>query len=95
LLYQWGIGKNLYYTPEKLVITLIAEFLGSFTNSSRIRGTHYKNFDDNNFFIGPSLWIATERFTFNPGIAFSLYSDKNDPGIGKFLISLEVGWTFN
>ena len=95
IFYQWGIGRNLYYISKKLIVTLTAEFFGSYTKGNRIRGTHYKNFDDNNFFIGPSLWVTTERFTFNPGIAFSLYSNKNDPGIGKFLISFETGWTFN
>jgi hypothetical protein len=94
LLYQWGFGKNLHYVPHKRIVTALLEFFGSYTNSSQIRGPHYKNFDDNNFFIGPSLWVSTKRFTFNPGIAFSLYSNKKDPGIGKILISAEVGWTF-
>lgn len=95
IFYQWGFGKNLYYIPKKMVITLTAEFFGAYTNGSRIRGANFKNFDDNNFFVGPSLWFATERFIFNPGIAFSLYSNKKDPSISRIVVSLQTGFKFN
>lgn len=96
ILYQWGIGRNIYYISEKLIITLLAEFFGSYTSTTRIRGPHYKNFDANNFYIGPSLWISTRHFIFNPGIAFSLYKQQaNDPTRGRVLVSADIGWTFN
>ena len=87
--YQLEIAKNLYYISQKLIITIMAEFFGSYAPTSRIRGPHYKNFDDNNFYIGPSLWVATKHLIFNPGIAWALYrSSKN------ILVSLDIGWKF-
>lgn len=96
--YQWGIARNLYYQPSKMVVTLLLEFFGLYNKLSSaadiVVAPANRNFGINNLFIGPSLWVATERFILSTGIAFpamqELRTNKN-----HLLFAFELGWKFN
>ncbi len=97
-LYQAGICRNIYYKPHKLIISGLLEFFGTLSKPNKVPCA---NFAQNNrcltniFYIGPSLWIATERFIFDIGIAFPVTKQKNDGTKNTCLFALETGWKFN
>ncbi len=97
--YQFGFGRNLYYLPHKRLITLILEFFGasskSSSSSSGTSGTVNKNLITSGFYIGPSLWISTPQFIFNPGIAFNVSKGKSSSDNLKYFFAVELGYKFN
>ncbi len=84
-LYQWGISRNIYYIPQKLLATLLLEFFGEFRKDSH----------EHNLYIGPSLWITTQHFILDIGIAFPVIQKTIDQSKNNLLFSVEVGWKFN
>ena len=92
-IYQGGLGRNVMYIPEKLVVTLVAELLGATGSLNKIRGSTSSSADT--LSIGPSLWVATPRFIFNVGVIVPLVRNKNTPDRANYLFAADVGWTFN
>jgi hypothetical protein len=94
-LYQGGISRNIYYIPNQLIISGLLELFGTLSKpnitSSRDKQSCSLN---NSFYIGPSFWIATEKFIFNFGIAFPVTKQKG-PAKNRFLFALETGWKFS
>ena len=93
--YEAGFGRNLYYISNKFIITGLVEFFGTYQRPDKLCGRKELNSEGNNFFIGPSLWIATQRFIFEAGIAFPVVHNSINTGKHNYFFSAEMGWKFN
>ena len=72
------------------------EFFGA-TNSKKnnITSTINKNLISDGFYIGPSLWISTQKFIFNTGIAFNASKSEISKNKFKYFFAFELGYKFN
>jgi hypothetical protein len=95
-LYQWGLGRNIYYVPSKRILTVLLEFFGTQGGLDTLPLKASQRLGGNNLFIGPSLWFATERLVLNAGIAFPAMQKISATNTKhKFLFACEAGWKFN
>lgn len=92
-LYQAGIGRNLNYVTSKRLITLTIELFGNYNlknNSRRQANLNVGGIDSNSFFIGPSLWVATQQFVLEIGIAFPAIQQVRSRAKNTCLFALEL-----
>lgn len=82
-LYQFGFGKNIPTSP-KWIFTWIIECNGYYDQHDRIGKIIDPNSGGNSIYIGPSLWLSSEKYIFQAGISFPAYQNlfgcqnKND-----------------
>lgn len=95
-LYQWGIGRNLYYTSQKRLLTLILEFFGTQGGLDTLPLKASQRLGGTNLFIGPSVWFATPKYIVNAGIAFPAMQKVSRINTKhKFIFAAEIGYKFN
>jgi hypothetical protein len=96
LIYQGGIGRNIV-SPRGLIITLVMELNGTFNGSPIVRGrSQAGGHGSNTIFIGPCLWVSSERFTLQAGIGGAC-AQKTPPGQppNRYIAALNLGWKFH
>lgn len=95
-LYQAGFGKNVYYIPSKLIVTLLGEFFGTHSGQNRQSDFRFSNLTQgNNIYAGPVLWISTQHFIFSTGIAMPLLVQSPNLTRKSVFFVAEIGWKFN
>lgn len=90
--YQWGIGKNLYSSPNKRILTIIFEFFGSSVLASKSKNSIK---DKHILYAGPCIWFSTPRLIFQGGIALPFVQKLSGFAKTDFFLAAEVGWKFN
>lgn len=93
--YEFGVGKNFAYAPDKFVFSGMLEFDGTYTKRNKICGTIDPNSGGNVFSIAPSLWFSTQRLVFQAGISFPvsqhLFGIQNK---NEYWAAFNIRWKF-
>lgn len=90
--YQAGIGKNLKYFDDKILMGMI-EFDGISFKKDTLMGRIDPNSGGTVMYLGPSLYLATENTIFQMGFQIPCYQKLN--GIqakNSFQISISFAW---
>lgn len=74
--YTAGIGKNFDFAPG-LLVSVLLEFLGVFSQRDTICGRIDCNSGGNTIFLGPTLYIASEKLFAQGGIVFPVLQKLN------------------
>lgn len=93
--YQAGVGHNIG-NPGGTLLNWMVEFNGYYTKKDIIKGTLDPNSGGHTFFIGPSLYFATERSTIQVGVSvpvFQRFNGNQNKNIYDF--ELLISWKFN
>lgn len=77
LLYQFGLGRNLYTEEKQLIVVAMAELTGSYAWQNRIDQHLDPNSGGNLIFITPSLWLSTQHLIINAGVGFPILQQFN------------------
>lgn len=94
--YQAGIGRNLIGDPDGWLITPMIEFYGIYAQKDRTNGVEDPNSGGNVFYLGPSLWATTKRFTGQAGIVVAATQQLNgQQNKQQCLFEVSLGWKFN
>jgi len=95
LFYQAGIGYNLHYFPDKILLLLI-ELDGIWTKKSIFADVVNPNSGGNIIFLGPSLWYSTEKLTLQVGIQAPVFQKLNGvQNKDSYFFACEAIWKFN
>jgi len=95
LLYQLGVGRNIYSIPSKWIFAWMVEADGQYTEKNKINGVKDPNSGGNVLFITPSMWISSNHLILQLGAGVPVIQhligtqDKN-----SYLLALNIGWTF-
>lgn len=92
-LYQMGIGYNIDSQASDYIALLMLEMDGIYNEKDKMHLVHHRS--GNSFFIIPSLWFSTERFTAQFGYA-GLITPQDDSAGNKehYRLLAYVGWKF-
>ncbi len=94
-LYQFGVGHNIT-NRQGLVIACLLELDGVFAQQDTFKGICDPNSGGNSISIGPSLWVASERFIIQPGIQAIIDRHLNgNQDKNRFAVSLDIGYLFH
>lgn len=92
--YQFGLGKNIGTLPG-WIFTWILELNGIYNQGNNVDGIIDLNSGGHSLFIGPSLWISSEKLIIQAGISFPVYQhlfgiqNKID-----YFAAINIGYTF-
>jgi len=94
LLYQAGAGRNVG-NPWGCIFTWFFEFNGTYTQHNTQYDRTDRNSGGNIIYFGPTVWLSSERFFIEGGIAFPVVQHLH----GKqhktdYVLALDMGWTF-
>jgi len=93
-LYQFGISRSVGNRPGWIFAPML-ELFGIYTQRPKIKGRLDLNSGGNSFFIGPSIWIASERLIVQAGVAFVVAEHLfgRQPA-SHFFPAADIGWKF-
>jgi len=94
-LYQGGLGRNIAYSPDKWVLNGLIELNGIYTQHSKLSGLIVCNSGGNSLFLGPSLWLSTQRVIMQIGISAVIFQHLF--GIqpkDSYVLAAGIGWRF-
>lgn len=74
--YEFGLGHNLG-NPGGCILLGLLEFNGFWTNKNRIKCIINPNSGGNMIFLGPSIFLSSERFILQAGIQFPILQQLN------------------
>ncbi len=95
VLYQGGFGRNIAYKTDSWLATAMVELFGKFTTRDSLRDVGDGTSKTNVFFVGPSLWFATQRLAFDLGFAFPVTRiSANNPRSKTWIAAVDFRWTF-
>ncbi len=77
LLYQFGLGRNVYTKEGQMIIVTMAELTGSYAWKNRIDGQLDPNSGGQLIFLTPSILLSTQHIIVNAGIGFPVYQQLN------------------
>jgi hypothetical protein len=93
-LYQGGIGRN-FGNPRGWIFTPMVEIFGTYLQHNKECCQRDPNTGGNVVFIGPSVWLSSERFYLQLGLGIPLsqnfFGDQNKTTVAP---TAEIGWTF-
>lgn len=94
--YQFGVGRNIAYSPEKWTLMWMLEFSGTYTQRAKVSGVVQPNSGSNTIFFGPALWFSTQRFLLEIGVepVVSEHLFGEQEGKTSVLMSLYTGIRF-
>lgn len=93
-LYQAGLARNLYYVTEKQIITVMLEFLGSYTAKGAQGCT--RQAATNLISLAPSLWVSTLHCILKAGVSIPVVQQSiNRTDKDNYNAVLTLGYTFN
>lgn len=91
-LYQAGIGKNLRYYDNKILVGML-EFDGITFKKDRLANAIDPNSGGTIMYLGPSLYLATQNTIFQMGFQIPFYQKLNgNQAKNSFLISVSFAW---
>lgn len=92
--YQYGLGRNIYSIPDKLITAWMIEIDGVYTDKNKINGITDPNSGGNVVIMTPSLWIAGQHLVLQLGagvpVVQNLFGDQNK---NDYVLALNIGWT--
>jgi len=95
LLYQVGIGNNLTYRPNEMIFSCLVELFGNYMTRNRICGIMDPNSGGNLFHVAPSLFLSTQHFIIEMGVAFPVAQHFfGTQSKEKFTFAVQMAWTF-
>lgn len=95
-LYNFGLGKNIIGDPERCILSWLLELNGIYDGNDIFDGLSNPNTGSHFIYLGPSLWLSTEKFILQTGIEFIIYENLQGFQPQKqFFATLTVGWKFN
>lgn len=71
-LYQFGLGKNIAYIPNKMIFSWILELDGIYSERNRINGVIDPDSGGNLIYLTPSLWLSVQKFYLQFGIGWAI-----------------------
>lgn len=90
--YQAGIGKNLKYYDDKVLMGLI-EFDGISSKKDRLMGHIDQDSGGTVMYLGPCLYLSTRNTIFQMGFQIPFYQKLNgNQTKSSFLISVSFAW---
>ncbi|CAN5185914.1 hypothetical protein BH09DEP1_BH09DEP1_7960 [soil metagenome] len=90
--FQAGIGKNLRYYDDKILVGMI-EFDGVNFKRDRFFNAKNQNSGGTTMYIGPSLYLATQNTIFQMGFQIPFYQKLNgSQPKNSFLVSVSFAW---
>lgn len=95
-LYQTGICRNIAYKPHHWLLSVLVEFFGVYAQRDTICGMQDPNTGGNTFYIGPSIWYATQQSVIQIAAAFPVaqHVHGTQPK-NRYWFGAELRWTFN
>ena len=91
--YQFGFGKNIGTLPG-WIFTWILEFNGIYNQGKNIHGV-IDHTAGNSIFIGPSLWISSEKLILQAGVSFPVYERLSEnQNTNDYFAAINLGYTF-
>jgi hypothetical protein len=95
-LYQAGVGANILSKPDSFIFALIMGFFGINYQRDIIKGCVNVNSGGNVCYVGPSVWLSTQRFVCQTGVvvkvAEHLHGKQNK---NKYIFGVDLRWKFN
>lgn len=74
-LYQFGFGRNILGCKDKLIIALMVDIDGEYSEKDKINGVIDPNSGGNVVYITPSLWVSTKKLIFQLGVGYPIVQD--------------------
>jgi hypothetical protein len=92
VLYQAGIGHNLKYYNDKILVGMI-EFDGISFKKDKLMGQIDPDSGGTTMYLGPSLYLSTRNTIFQMGFQIPFYQKLNgNQAKNSFLISVSFAW---
>lgn len=92
LFYQAGIGRNLTYYDDKILMAML-EFDGISFKRDRLQGVINPDSGGTIMYLGPSFYLATTNTIFQMGFQIPCYQKLNGTQAkNSFLISISFAW---
>ena len=92
--YQYGLGRNIYSVPDKLITAWMIEIDGQYSDINKIHGSTDPNSGGNVITATPSLWFSGQHIIVQMGagvpVVQHLVGDQNK---NDYLLTFSVGWT--
>lgn len=66
--YQFGFGKNIFTIDSELIVALVLDVDGLYSEKNKIAGVMDDNSGGNTVFMTPSLWISTPKLIAQFGV---------------------------
>lgn len=90
--YQAGLGKNLKYYDDKILVGMI-EFDGISFKKDKLMGHIDPDSGGTTMYIGPSLYLATQNTIFQMGFQIPFYQKLNgNQAKTSFVVSVSFAW---
>lgn len=71
-LYQFGLGRNISYIPNKMIFSWLLELDGTYSDRNKIQGFVDPNSGGNLIYLTPSLWLSLQKFYVQFGVSWAL-----------------------
>ena len=95
LLYQAGLGKNIYSVPSEHIFAGLLGVDGVYTGKAKYDGIIDPDSGGNTLFLTPSLFFSTPKFIAQLGIGIpvvqNLFGNQNKI---NYLLAANLGWRF-
>lgn len=93
--FQAGITKNIAYSSDRWIVSVMVEFLGTHSWRDTYNGMYDCNSGGTTLFCGPSLWFSTDRLIVQAGITGPVVQqlNGNQSKLGYYA-ALDIGWKF-
>jgi len=94
-LYQFGLGRNIWYSPDKWIFNWLIELDGRYTKRDTLKCQVAPNSGGNEVLLGPSLFFSSQHFTLQFGVSWvvsqHLFGVQNKQ---DYLIAANLAWLF-
>lgn len=94
VLYQAGLGRDIFSVSDKSILFGLLEVDGQYTQRDRVFGHELPNTGGNVVSVIPSLWLSTQNLIVQAGIGFpvvqNLYGNQTKM---DYFIAGNVSWT--
>ncbi|GMU19471.1 MAG: hypothetical protein AMXMBFR12_06630 [Candidatus Babeliales bacterium] len=91
-LYQAGIGRNLKYYDDKILMGMV-EFNGISFEKDKLMGHIDHDSGGTTMYVGPSLYLSTPNTIFQMGFQIPFYQKLNgNQAKTSFVISISLAW---
>lgn len=92
--YQAGFGRNIAFVSKKWLLMAMLEMYGTVSCGMSPKSIRGPSFDDNAFYLGPSLWFSTRHWIVQAGIMFPAYQkNMRDHNKNYLFTALSIGYT--
>jgi hypothetical protein len=93
-LYQTGF-EYCFATYKGWIFAWLVEGFGIYEQKDKLCGTEDRNSGGNTFWIGPSLWISSQKIVFQLGVAVPVIQHlRGSQSKNHYFIDLNFGYTF-